>query len=207
LSVAIEMADAREYFDNIAGEYHARSTRGLWRWLREREKRALIQMLDPQPGERILDAGCGAGFYSELLRDAGVRVVAFDISEEMLRHVRDRLGIETMQGKLEDYPFAHEYDKVLCAGALEFATNPQRAVRNLLRALRAGPTSFAVLLLPGAGLMARLYRFFHARHGVHIHLFSRTEIKSLLPADDFKIVDRKRCGFNRVLKITRRETS
>ncbi|WP_323677162.1 class I SAM-dependent methyltransferase [Halorubellus sp. PRR65] len=51
----------------------------------------LESMLPDVAGERILDAGCGSGVYSERLVDAGADVVGVDVSEKMLEEARDRV--------------------------------------------------------------------------------------------------------------------
>jgi SAM-dependent methyltransferase len=40
----------------------------------------------------VLDAGCGPGFYTEALLDAGARVTAIDVSPSMVRLTRERVG-------------------------------------------------------------------------------------------------------------------
>jgi 2-polyprenyl-3-methyl-5-hydroxy-6-metoxy-1,4-benzoquinol methylase len=51
---------------------------------------ATQRLLEPQPGERILDVACGNGLTSRRLAALGVDVVAFDFSEEMLACARTR---------------------------------------------------------------------------------------------------------------------
>lgn len=55
------------------------------------ERPATIALLPPLEGLDVLDAGCGSGFYTALAHHAGAKVVAFDPSEEMVRHARERL--------------------------------------------------------------------------------------------------------------------
>lgn len=195
------MPRADAYFDSVAGEYQERSSRGVWRWLRDREMRTVMELLDAKPGEHILDAGCGAGIYTEAIARAGATPVAFDSSEAMLEKVRERLNVETLRGDFESYPFTPEYDKVLCAGALEFTADPRQALLNLLNALRISKSAKAVIHLPGAGIGARLYRHFHSRHGVAIHLFDEPAIAGLLAGSGFIVQDRRRSAFNWVLRI------
>lgn len=49
-------------------------------------------LLPDVAGERILDAVCGTGVYTEWLLEHGGDVVGIDVSEAMLAHARDRLG-------------------------------------------------------------------------------------------------------------------
>ena len=44
----------------------------------------LLEMLVPQPGERILDVGCGSGVFSLDVLSRGAKIVGLDISHPML---------------------------------------------------------------------------------------------------------------------------
>lgn len=54
---------------------------------------ALVEVLDPRPGERILDLGCGDGRLSVAIAQRGAEVVAVDSSPDMVQAARTR-GIE-----------------------------------------------------------------------------------------------------------------
>jgi len=53
---------------------------------------ATTSLLPDVAGERVLDAGCGTGVYTEWLLDQGADVVGIDASEAMLAHARERVG-------------------------------------------------------------------------------------------------------------------
>lgn len=55
-------------------------------------KRRLVQMANPQPGERALDMCCGTGDIAFALAKAGAEVNAVDFSEAMLAVAEGRLG-------------------------------------------------------------------------------------------------------------------
>lgn len=61
-----------------------------YRWYRSHnfrraeEVELLIEWLDPRPGERILDIGCGDGLYSHQIASRGASVVGIDINQERL---------------------------------------------------------------------------------------------------------------------------
>ena len=52
----------------------------------------VLERLAPQPGERVLDAGCGSGRVTELLLERGADVIAVDQSESMVEAARERLA-------------------------------------------------------------------------------------------------------------------
>jgi SAM-dependent methyltransferase len=51
---------------------------------------ATERLLELRPGERVLDIACGNGLSSRRLAAMGAHVVAFDFSEEMIAHARQR---------------------------------------------------------------------------------------------------------------------
>ena len=55
------------------------------------ERPATLSLVPPIEGERVLDAGCGAGHLAEALTERGGGVVGVDVSHEMLAYARDRV--------------------------------------------------------------------------------------------------------------------
>ena len=49
---------------------------------------AALRLLDPQPGELILDLGCGDGTLTARIAEAGARVIGLDSSPEMVEAAR-----------------------------------------------------------------------------------------------------------------------
>lgn len=56
------------------------------------ERPAMLSLLPDVAGARVLDAGCGSGWYTERLLARGARVTAIDQSAELVRHARERVG-------------------------------------------------------------------------------------------------------------------
>src|SRR5438132_3906486 len=56
------------------------------------ERPATLSLLPEVKGQRVLDAGCGPGVYSEWLIECGADVVAVDASQRMIELARQRLG-------------------------------------------------------------------------------------------------------------------
>ncbi len=168
----------RRYFDAEAGDYSHRSGAGIWKHLREREAAALFDLLQPRPGEAILDAGCGSGFYTEMLLRMGARTTALDLSPAMLDALRQRHpDVPVIEADLEDVHLEPVYDRIVCAGALEFGSDPALAIRNLAAGLRPDGPGTLVILLPRLSLAGLGYQIFHQRHGMKIHLFRRADVQ------------------------------
>ncbi len=88
-----------------------------------------------------LDAGCGVGFFSEILQDAGFNVHAFDGRIENVEEARSRFpSISFAKGDVESSEIRRlgEFDLVLCFGLLYHIENPFSAIRNLRAVTRKG---------------------------------------------------------------------
>ncbi|MGH2587574.1 MAG: class I SAM-dependent methyltransferase, partial [Dehalococcoidia bacterium] len=53
---------------------------------------ALLDLLRPQPGEAILDIGCGPGVLAPFVAQAGARYTGVDASEKLVRYAREHHG-------------------------------------------------------------------------------------------------------------------
>jgi ubiquinone/menaquinone biosynthesis C-methylase UbiE len=102
--------------------------------------------LAARPGERILDVGCGPGFYvRELLDEVGPQgsVVAVDASPDMLALARQRCdGFENVmfhEGNATALPVDDgEFDAALCVQVMEYVPDPGVALAEMFRVLRPG---------------------------------------------------------------------
>src|SRR3954451_21226447 len=68
---------------------------------------AALDLLDPQPGERILDVGCGEGTLTRKIIERGAIVLGIDNSPEMIAAARAD-GIDAVVMDAADMPFADE---------------------------------------------------------------------------------------------------
>ena len=188
-----------DWFSQRAAEYTAASDRGLWQWWRRRECAAIMALLRPRPRELVLDAGSGSGYYSARLLERRARVVALDLALPMAAAARRHLGIGAVAASLDATPFRPAFPAILCAGALEFCPNPEACVASMARAL--APGGRLVVMLPAAGLPGRLYRAYHRRHGIEIHLFSRTRVAMMGRRAGLRLRAIRPIGFNWVVRF------
>ena len=105
----------------------------------------LMERARLQPGELVLDVGCGSGPSTAAAATAvhpGGMATGIDIAAPMISAARQRVGdreIEWIVGDAETYllPEAH-YDAIISQMGLMFFTNNAKALANLARACRAG---------------------------------------------------------------------
>jgi ubiquinone/menaquinone biosynthesis C-methylase UbiE len=92
---------------------------------------------------RALDAGCGTGFQTALLRGLGFTAHGVDLSAGLLAVARSKLpGVPLARGDLEALPYRDaSFDAVTCGGStLSFVDHPPRALAEIGRVLRPGGT-------------------------------------------------------------------
>jgi trans-aconitate methyltransferase len=100
---------------------------------------ALIELLQPEAGERILDLGCGTGQLTAQLAAAGANVLGVDLSEEMIaaaRRQHPQLRFEIADARA--LPFDGEFDSVFSNAALHWVEEAESAAAGIARALKPG---------------------------------------------------------------------
>ena len=98
----------------------------------------VLELLSPQPGERILDIGCGDGVLTKKLIDAGAVVTAVDHSPEMIAAAQ-AFGLDARIADATALPFVNEYDAVFTNATLHWVkAKPEACVASAFRALKPG---------------------------------------------------------------------
>jgi ubiquinone/menaquinone biosynthesis C-methylase UbiE len=115
----------------------------------QKERRRSIEMLEIQPGERVLIVGAGTGLDLEFV-GAGPRITAIDLTPGMIRRLRRRarrLGL-TMDARIMDaqalqFPDGG-FDAAILHLILAVIPDPGRCLKEVARVLR--PAGRAVIL-------------------------------------------------------------
>jgi SAM-dependent methyltransferase len=101
--------------------------------------RDLLALLAPQPGERILDVGCGTGHLTSEIARAGAQVLGTDRSAAMIARARDNfpgLPFETLD--VCDLSYHAEFDAIFSNAVLHWVQPPESAAAAMSRALKPG---------------------------------------------------------------------
>jgi 2-polyprenyl-3-methyl-5-hydroxy-6-metoxy-1,4-benzoquinol methylase len=93
-------------------------------------------------GERILEAGSGAGRFTEVLLSTGAEVVSFDYSAAVDANHKNNgsnSNLNLFQGDIFNIPLEQaSFDKVFCLGVLQHTPDPAAAFASLTRYVRPG---------------------------------------------------------------------
>lgn len=115
--------------------------------------KAVVDLLAPKAGEKILDLGCGDGVLTEMLAAAGAEVVGVDASPEMVAAAKAR-GLDARVADGQALEFDGEFDAVFSNAALHWMLDPAAVANGVFRALKPGGRFVGEQ--GGAGNIARL---------------------------------------------------
>ncbi len=114
---------------------------------------AALDLLDPQPGEHILDVGCGDGTLTLKIKDAGADVVGIDNSLSMVAAAKAK-GLDARLMDAAQLKFAEAFDAAFSNATLHWVLDKERAARAIWFALK--PDGRFAGEMGGDGNLARL---------------------------------------------------
>lgn len=146
--------------------------------------------------DRVLDVGCGDGWFSAALLDAGARPVGIDLAEEPLRRARRRCPQLDLRLVADDrpWPFADAcFDAVWAGEVIEHVADVAGWLSELRRVLRPGgrlllstPAHERLALLRLA-VSKRAFACHFDPRSDHLRFFARDTLRELL--EDFRFED------------------
>ena len=98
---------------------------------------AALDLLDPQPGEHVLDIGCGDGALSQKIVERGATVVGIDNSLSMVAAAKTR-GLDARLMDAAQLKFGEAFDAAFSNATLHWVLDKERAARAIWFALKNG---------------------------------------------------------------------
>ena len=125
---------------------------------------AVLNLLAPGPGMRVLDLGCGDGALSQKITRTGAELVGVDTSEDFLNAARAR-GLDVRQMSGEALEFENEFDAVFSNAALHWMRHQDSVTAGVARALK--PAGRYVAEFGGHGNVAAIVTALRAAARAH----------------------------------------
>lgn len=149
------------------------------------EARARARIMAERGCQRVLEVGCGAGFFVEALLELGIEAEGVDPGPQAQRAAARGLPIHPIW--LEDHQPSGPYDGVAMFELLEHLPEPVDALHWCHRWMKPGAT-LALSTPSGSGLPARMLgrRFPMLCPPNHLEVFSRRGIEALLERGGFR---------------------
>jgi len=115
----------------------------------------LIELLDPRPGERILDLGCGTGHLTAQIAARGAEATGLDASVSMIAQARQNYPkLKFVLADASGFRFDQPFDAVFSNAALHWIPEAGSVAASVFHALRPGGRF--VLEMGGKGNIARI---------------------------------------------------
>ena len=135
--------DVKEYWDKRS-EGFSSSVKEEADHLGESEAKRIIEETGVKRGSKILDIGCGPGFFTMILTKYGMEVTGIDYSDDMLLQAKanaESKGIAASFYKMDasDLSFEDEsFDLIVSRNVIWNLERPEKAYSEILRVLRPG---------------------------------------------------------------------
>lgn len=144
---------------------------------------SIIDLLNPQRGERVLDIGCGEGNHLLYLSSLGLDINGIDASPYMISRAKERLGdrCTLKTGMAEDLPFDdNEFDLAVFINTLEFLDDPLQALREAGRVAKRKVFVGTMNSLSWYSLCRKSASFFRKSIFKHVRFYNIWELKSYI---------------------------
>lgn len=151
-----------------------------------------LQLLQAQPGERILDVACGPGLLLQAAVERGLQADGVDVSQEAIAMAQQRVpGARAQTGNAEALPFPDAtFDCITCLGSIERFLDRERALKEIARVLKPGGR-FCVLGRGANFVTWKLWRQWLGRREVESHqdALSLGDWHALFARSGFEVLD------------------
>ncbi len=138
-------------WDSVAGEYEAGFIKNDGSYHATVILPNLMRIVAPKPGQKILEVGCGDGFFTHAFAEAGADAEGSDIAAAMIVEAKEKYPkIKWFTASADNLSFAKNnlYDTVVVVLALQNIENLNASLAEAARVLKPGGSIVAVLNHP-----------------------------------------------------------
>lgn len=179
----------------------------------KRRARRIIEEINPREGDKILEVGCGDGFYLHLLSNLGIKnlkLVGVDVDKNALKSARKNLKGKKVTLKhgdvMEKLPFKdNSFDKIIMSEVAEHLPDDVKGLKEVYRVIKPGgilcltvpSANYPFLWDPVNWLLEHLFEthiksgFFAGIWNQHERLYEKNQIKKVIEKAGFRVDEQK----------------
>lgn len=173
------------YVDYIAERVNKlRAARPIAEFLRARHRQSAAA------APRLLDVGCGLGYFLDAAHDAGFQVMGVEFNQGAVRTMREKYAFPVYEGSLEALPPSETaFDVITMFDVIEHLHDPFSDLQEIYRRLRPGG-GVAISTMDSESFTSRLLGtrledFRRIRE--HLYFFSRDTLTKVLERSGFRV--------------------
>lgn len=162
----------RTYADSFGYEWHKHSQTQVLD-VEEAEKTFWLKTgLTPQElkGKVVLDAGCGAGRFTQIAAKYAKKVIGVDLSDSVevaIANTRQFMNSEIVRADINDMPFPNNYfDVIFSIGVLHHTPSTKQAFTSLAKKVKKGGI-LSVWVYSNEGWKARVFNLISGFHRLY----------------------------------------
>ncbi len=154
----------------------------------------LVDVLQPQAGERILDLGCGTGHLTNIIASSGATIIGIDSSLEMIAQAKAAYpSIEFLVRNAADFFFDDSFDAIFSNAVLHWVSEKEKAIDCMYRNLKR--TGRLVIEMGGKRNVDNILTAFNASLAKHGFAQNANIVTNYFPSvDEYSFLLEKR-GF------------
>ena len=182
--------EAKERWDERA-DFWNQSSQQMWE---QGSRKTIIPFISTHipKGAYLADLGCGDGYGSIKLNQAGYRVIGIDLSREMIEKAKTKERNEHVsfkQGDLTNLPFSNEtFSGLMAINSIEWTEQPLIALNEMKRVLKTGHLLCIGILGPTAAPRSNSYRRLYGEE-VICNTMMPWEFEQLATENGWEVVD------------------
>ncbi len=148
-------------------------------------------------GKRLLDIGCGTGWFLDVAQEAGFGVCGQELGKELAKWTAKRLGVDVHSCPVSDIPLKQKFDVITMFDLIEHVTDPVQLVRDCKQLLT--PSGIMLVFTPNFDSLAINVMKENSNlitPAEHLTYFTRKSVEKIAEQTDMELVWFKTCGID-----------
>jgi len=154
------------------------------------------ELMGPVRGKKLLDVGCGMGYFSDFFARRGGDIIGLDPDYNSIHYLKGKPGQHFAVGNAERLPFkSNSFDLILCTEVLEHIEKDGEAVAEIARVGKEGSSVLVTVPSPEGIFGSRIKNIAHNHEGTLEHHcregYTYAELKDLLEKNGIEVVKKR----------------